>query len=625
MSIMPLGAGRKIVVIDDQIGRDGPFRSSFLDGAGRAAEDFLFLTGQDAAGRNCADATVQRVAGLWREADAPRVALVLLDVLFDDGDDPGGGTFGFRLLDALREACGPALPVVMLTRKGHTRETAGERSADGFLPKTQLRAETLHQQLARNGLVPAGDHGLQGGAVSFLLALREIRRVAERGVGELLLLGETGTGKSEMARYAHAVSRRRDKPFQKWVAQANNAETHYSELFGYWRGAFTGAGEHRAGVAEEAHEGTLFIDEIAELTPAGQTALFEYRDRHRKDGRRRVRRLGRPGAGAAGVPANYSRDEDRILVDTFLITATNKPIQDPAWRAENGFRQELYNRLGHRVEIPPLRARRADVVPLFRHFLEHAAGRPIDVDADVRDRLASHAWTDGNLAELAALADGVSTRIGPDFDRVRLHHLDGLLADSFRRAGRRSAVRDRRRGRPRPRRLRRLRGADAVGSRRAAAHGRRRDPHRAGRRGGAVGHPQARHGRGVPGHGRQAGAQGDPCRLVRAEHAEAVALGAPPRLRPRPRAHHGRRHPRGPLPVRRGPDRVGRCPVGHRDGPCSRVRPVASDATADRRQESCRSRCARLVRRLRTERTGRAAGPARRSRRAPIRGAACQS
>ena len=429
MSIMPLGAGRKIVVIDDQIGRDGPFRSSFLDGAGRAAEDFLFLTGQDAAGRNCADATVQRVAGLWREPDSPRVALVLLDVLFDDGDDPGGGTFGFRLLDALREACGPALPVVMLTRKGHTRETAGERSADGFLPKTQLRAETLHQQLARNGLVPAGDHGLQGGAVSFLLALREIRRVAERGVGELLLLGETGTGKSEMARYAHAVSRRRDKPFQKWVAQANNAETHYSELFGYWRGAFTGAGEHRAGVAEEAHEGTLFIDEIAELTPAGQTALFEYRDRQRKDGRRRVRRLGRPGAGAAGVPANYSRDEDRILVDTFLITATNKPIQDPAWRAENGFRQELYNRLGHRVEIPPLRARRADVVPLFRHFLEHAAGRPIDVDADVRDRLASHAWTDGNLAELAALADGVATRIGPDFDRVRLHHVDGLLAD----------------------------------------------------------------------------------------------------------------------------------------------------------------------------------------------------
>lgn len=429
MSALRLGDGRKIVVIDDQIGRAGPFRSSFLAAAGRAAGDFAFLTGQDAAGRNSVEATVERVGHLWLGSDPPRAALVLLDVRFDDAGDPDGGTFGFRLLDALRDACGAVLPIVMLTRKGHTRETAGERSADGFLPKTELCAETLDRQLSRNGLVPAGEHGLQGGAVSFLLALREIRRVVERGVGELLLLGETGTGKSAIARYAHAMSPRRDESFQKWVARANNADVHYSELFGYWKGAFTDAREHRAGVAEAAHGGTLFIDEIAELTPDGQTALFEYRDRGREDGLRRVRRLGRcPGARTAGVPANYAAGEDRILVDTFLVTATNKPIQDPAWREEHGFRQELYNRLGHRVEIPPLRSRRTDVDSLFRYFLEHAAGRPIDVGADVRDRLASHAWTDGNLAELATLADGVSTRLGSDFDVVRLHHLDGLLA-----------------------------------------------------------------------------------------------------------------------------------------------------------------------------------------------------
>ena len=429
MSTVRLGDGRKIVVIDDQIGRAGPFRSSFLDAAGRPADDFVFLTGQDAAGRNRAEATVERVGRLWRGSAPPRPALVLLDVRFDDPEDADGGTFGFRLLDALRDACGPVLPVVMLTRRGHTRETAGERSADGFLPKTELSAEALDRQLSRNGLVPAGDHGLHGGAVSFLLALREIRRVVERGVGELLLLGETGAGKSAIARYAHATSPRRDEAFQSWVARANNADVHYSELFGYWKGAFTDAREHKAGVAEAAHRGTLFIDEIAELTPVGQTALFEYRDRHRSDGLRRVRRMGRcPGPGAGGVPANYSREEDRILVDTFLITATNKPIQDPAWREEHGFRQEIYNRLGHRVEIPPLRARRADVDPLFRHFLAHAAGRPIDLASDVRDRLASHAWTDGNLAELATLADGVATRLGPDFDTVQLHHLDGLLA-----------------------------------------------------------------------------------------------------------------------------------------------------------------------------------------------------
>ena len=429
MSNLRLGDGRKIVVIDDQIGRAGPFRQSFLDTAGRGAGDFVFLTGQDAAGRNSVETTVARVDRLWRASAPPRLALVLLDLRFDDGEDPDSGTFGLRLLDALREACDPVLPVVMLATEARKRETAGERGADGFLAKTDLGAETLDRQLSRNGLVPASGHGLEGEAVSFLLALREIRRVVDRGVGEILLLGETGTGKSALARYAHAASRRRAKPFEKWVAHANNAETHYSELFGYWRGAFTGANEHKRGAAEAADEGTLFIDEIAELTPDAQTALFEYRDRNRTDGKRRVSRLGRsPGAGRAGVPANYAPREDRILVDTFLVTATNKPIQDPAWRGKHGFRQELYNRLGHRIVIPPLRARRTDVDPLFRYFLEHAARRPIDVAADVRDRLASHAWTDGNVAELAALADAVCTRLGPDFNRVRLHHLDGLLA-----------------------------------------------------------------------------------------------------------------------------------------------------------------------------------------------------
>ena len=429
MSTLRLGDGRRIVVVDDQIGRAGPYRRSFLDKAGRDAGDFVFLTGQDAAGRNCVETTVEEVGRLWLDSDPPRLALVLLDLRFDDEQDADAGTFGLRLLDALRAECGSALPVVMLATEGRKRETAGERGADGFLPKTDLNAETFDRQLSRNGLVPADDDGLRGGAISFLLALREIRRVAERGVGEVLLLGETGTGKSAIARYVHAASPRRDGPFEKWVARANNADVHYSELFGYWRGAFTDAFEHKAGIAEAAHGGTLFIDEIAELTPGGQTALFEYRDRHRPDGLRRVRRMGRcPGAGAAGLPANYSPDEDRTLVDTFLVTATNKPIQDPAWRKEHGFRQELYNRLGHRVEIPALRARRADIDPLFRYFLEHAAGRPIDVAPDVRDRLAAHAWTDGNLAELAALADGVSTRLGPDFDSVQLHHLDGLLA-----------------------------------------------------------------------------------------------------------------------------------------------------------------------------------------------------
>ena len=425
------GRGRKIVVIDDQIGREGPFRKSFLAKAGCGADDFVFMTGQNESGRNDPVATVRRVESLWGGAGGD-VSLVLLDVRFDDPEDPDGERFGFRLLDALRERCGQCLPIVMLTGEPHTRQAANEHRADGFVPKSGLDPETLSSQLFRNGLYPDDQFGLLGGATAFLLALREIRRAAASGAMELLLLGETGSGKSELARYAHDVSRRRKGPFKTWFARAENAELHYDQLFGHWKGAFSGADRNMAGVAEQAHLGTLFIDEIAELSAVGQAELLEYRDRGQDDDLRRVRRLGlHPGAAAKdlNLVGKYSPGEDRILVDTVLITATNQPIQDASWRDTRAFRQDLYNRLGHRVGVPSLRSRREDIELLFRHFLRRSAGRPIDVADAARDRLLAHSWAEGNVAELKVVADGVCMRLGPDFNDVQPHHLEGLIAD----------------------------------------------------------------------------------------------------------------------------------------------------------------------------------------------------
>ena len=421
---------RKVVVIDDQIGRAGPFRETFLAGAGLPAADFLFMTGQDDGGRNSIGTVVEYVDSLWAGAGAVGPSLVLLDVQFDDQEDADPEKFGFRLLDALREKCGPTLPIVMLTNIADARPAANEGRADGFLPKSELSPEVLEQQLFRNGLYPSSRMGPQGTSTAFLLTLREIRRAVGSGVMELLLLGETGSGKSELARYAHAESPRRHGPFETWFPRRSNADLHYDQLFGHWKGAFSGADRNVAGVAERAHRGTLLVDEIAELSPDGQTELLEYRDRHRRDGLRRVRRLGLyPGAASKSLHlvGDYSADEDRILVDTFLVTATNQPIQDASWREARAFRQDLYNRLGHRIEVPPLRSRPADIGPLFRHFLERAARRPIDLAPAALDRLMTHRWTDGNLAELKTVADEVCMRLGPDFDQVLLHHLDDLL------------------------------------------------------------------------------------------------------------------------------------------------------------------------------------------------------
>jgi transcriptional regulator with PAS, ATPase and Fis domain len=197
----------------------------------------------------------------------------------------------------------------------------------------------------------------------------------------VLLLGETGTGKEVLARAVHELSPRASRELVAVNCAAIPDTMVEAELFGYERGAFTGASAAKPGLFERADGGTLFLDEIGELALAAQAKLL----RALETGE--VQRLG------ALKPTK---------VDVRVVTATHRDLS--AWAREGRFRSDLLFRLnGVSVSIPALRDRRADVLPLARHFLAIAAGRQGTaapaLDASAEERLLGHSFP-GNVREL---------------------------------------------------------------------------------------------------------------------------------------------------------------------------------------------------------------------------------
>jgi DNA-binding NtrC family response regulator len=208
---------------------------------------------------------------------------------------------------------------------------------------------------------------------------------AGRANSHVLIMGESGSGKELAARTVHRASQRRDLPFLAINCAALPDELLESELFGHEKGAFTGAAGRRHGLLELAHEGTLFLDEVAEMTPAMQAKLLRALDRGE------IRRLG----------------GDRTLhVDVRVIAATNKDLTRAVATGE--FRHDLYYRLGVVViEVPPLRERVEDIPLLVEHFAQRAAGpdqRAVKVSAEAMMLLTRHAWP-GNVRELRNLME----------------------------------------------------------------------------------------------------------------------------------------------------------------------------------------------------------------------------
>ncbi|MEB2602417.1 sigma 54-interacting transcriptional regulator [Burkholderia cenocepacia] len=213
-----------------------------------------------------------------------------------------------------------------------------------------------------------------------LALLEQVRRVAPSDAN-VLIVGETGTGKELIARRVHALGARRDGPFVAVNCGAFSETLVDSELFGHEKGAFTGALSTKPGWFEAAHGGTLFLDEIGDLPLAMQVKLLRVLQE------REVVRLG----SRTGIP-----------VDVRVVAATNVDLQQAV--AAGQFRGDLFYRLNVvQLAVPPLRERPGDILPLARHFFDvyrdRLGGGPHRLDPRAERRLHAHDWP-GNIREL---------------------------------------------------------------------------------------------------------------------------------------------------------------------------------------------------------------------------------
>jgi NtrC-family two-component system response regulator AlgB len=340
--------------------------------------------------------TVATPAEALREAAARSFDVAFVDLRL-------GADSGLDLLTPLL-AQAPDLKVVVITAYASV-ETAVEamrRGAKDYLPKPfnpaeldlavakvtglgrlEQRVRTLERGLSKGAAEPQGSEPQQelesaSAAMHTIIALA--RQVAETEA-RVLLRGESGTGKGLVARAIHAWSARRDKPFVTISCPVLPAELLESELFGHVRGAFTGASRDNPGRVAVAEGGTLLLDEIGDLPPGLQPKLLRFiQDRE-------YERVGDPLTRTA---------------DVRILAATNRDLE--AAVREGRFREDLLYRLNViTLDIPPLRERPEDVLPLAERFLEHF-GREyrkpdLRFSADALRALLAHGWP-GNVREL---------------------------------------------------------------------------------------------------------------------------------------------------------------------------------------------------------------------------------
>ncbi len=310
-------------------------------------------------------------------AAGARPDLVLLDVMMP-------GLDGLETLRQLKERH-PELPVVMLSVVGKAAAIveAMRLGAADYLNKP-FDEEELERIIS--GLVapaatpdePAAQELWQG---SSLAAIREVlEQIADTDVA-VLIQGESGVGKEVVARAVHRSSTRAHEAFVKVNCAALPGELLESELFGYEKGAFTGATRRRPGKFEQADGGSIFLDEIGEMSPAAQAKLLHVL----QDGT--FSRLG---------------GNEEVSVSVRVISATNRPLE--GLTASGGFREDLYFRLNVvSIHIPPLRERREEIPALVDHFLDRYTthyGRPRPrLSPTLRSLLERHPFP-GNIREL---------------------------------------------------------------------------------------------------------------------------------------------------------------------------------------------------------------------------------
>ena len=323
------------------------------------------------------------------------------------------GMDGLATLRQLR-ALAPSVPVIMLSGVADTRNIAlaVKHGATDFLRKP-FEPQELEAAFAKAvGRCEARERDDSPGIVfagrsqKMRLVEEMIDQVADTDI-TVLIRGESGTGKELVARTLHARSGRARRNFVKVNCAALPAELLESELFGYERGAFTGAEKRRLGKFELSHGGTIFLDEISEVHPGLQAKLLQVlQDGH-------FSRLG---------------GEVDISVDARVIAASNRNLETAV--RECTFRADLFYRLNVvTIQLPPLRERREEIPFLTDIFLERYAreyGRdPKPVPAELREALSSYDWP-GNIRELENLMKRVVVldAVAPAIDELRARMAD---------------------------------------------------------------------------------------------------------------------------------------------------------------------------------------------------------
>lgn len=319
----------------------------------------------------------------------PSPSLVLMDILMPEMD-------GLETLNRLRKLQ-RELPVIMLSCIGGTRTIveAMRSGATDYLKKpfeepeldiAILRALELQRLVEENKRLREQNEHLSedcrfiASNASTVRIKELIDQIANSDVA-VLIQGESGVGKEVVAREIHRSSSRRDKPFMKVNCAALPAELLESELFGYERGAFTGAFRLKQGKFELANYGTLFLDEIGELAPGLQAKLLHVLQDN-----------------------EYSRlgGKKNVVVNVRILAATNQNLEKAM--QEGRFRDDLYYRLNViNITIPPLRERREEIPILCEHLLRkhnRKYSSPIhSVPPRVMEQMMAHDWP-GNIREL---------------------------------------------------------------------------------------------------------------------------------------------------------------------------------------------------------------------------------
>jgi two-component system response regulator AtoC len=345
------------------------------------------------ASRGYSAVTVTNGDEAVRRYHAERPAAVLLDVVMPGSMDGLGALAAFKKIDR-------DVPIIVISGQGRTNTVvqAMKLGATDFVCKpfedaelevlltNALKQRQLSKEVAtlREQLKEQSKHTMLFGNSEKMAEVRDlIDRVSDTDV-TVLIRGESGTGKELVARALHASSLRKDKPFVKVNCAALPTELLESELFGFEKGAFTGAIQHKPGKFEFANHGTMFLDEIGDMSFPLQSKLLQVL----QDGE--FARLG---------------GKSDVHVDVRVITATNRDLESAV--ASGLFREDLYFRLNVvTISLPPLRERREEIPFLTDHFLKKYSvqyNKPVaGVSPDLAREFMHYDWP-GNVRQLENL------------------------------------------------------------------------------------------------------------------------------------------------------------------------------------------------------------------------------